>query len=108
LQRGEGKPAAGGIPHDQNFIGRGACVEEPAIRGNGVLERSRERMLGRQPVVDRQHVCLRRGGDPPGEMPVVRRRAGPVGAAMQEQHVPVGMRNRQRNAIGAHLAGVEA
>jgi hypothetical protein len=27
---------------------------------------------------------------------------------MQEQHVPVGMRNRHGNAIGAHIAGIEA
>ena len=59
------------------------CVEQPAVRAERVLDRGRERMLGREPVVGHQHAGARRRDQRAGQRPVAVGRADDVAAAVQ-------------------------
>jgi len=54
-QGGDGQPAAGRIASNGDVCRTDALVEQPAVGGHRIIDRSRKRMLGSQAVVERQH-----------------------------------------------------
>ena len=61
-----------------------AAGQEPTIARHRIIERSRERMLRREPIIDRQHRGARCRAHTPRQMPVERRRTGDIHASMEE------------------------
>ena len=101
-----GQPAAGRIAGEGDLFGVGAAVEHPQVGARRVLERRRERVLGREPVLGNHGARVRGDGQRPGEVPVPERRSHDVAAAMQEQQRwlrPCVRREQQ----GRHAAGVD-
>jgi hypothetical protein len=63
-QRGDGEPAAGGLPGERDVRGDGAEVEQRSVGLEGVVDRRRVRMLGGESVVDGED----RGVGPPADL----------------------------------------
>src|SRR5262249_51690139 len=79
---------------------------EPAIGRDRVLERRRERMLGREPIIEVEHVGARGGADPPGEIPQQLRSAHDVGTTVEIENAAVAARLAHCDADGIDAAGV--
>ena len=57
-QRGEGEPTAGGVAGERDPLRLEPLFQQPAVRGSRVVDRGRERMLGREAIVEREHARL--------------------------------------------------
>src|SRR6267378_165870 len=89
-QRRHRQSAARRVAGHDDAPRRDALGEQPLVGGHGVLQRGRERMLRRQPIVEQQRARPRRARDGGGEVPMRAGRADHVAAAVQVEHDGVG------------------
>ena len=83
------------------------CGQQPAVRGDRVLDRRRERILGRQPVVDAEHPRAARLVDPLHQVAVRRDRADGVATAVQVEDRALEVGLGTPDPLGAHAVGVD-
>jgi hypothetical protein len=57
--------AARRVTRDGEFRWPWAAAEQPSVRGNGVLNRCRKRMLRREPIIEHEHAGLRTAASAP-------------------------------------------
>ena len=83
--KAEGKAAPGALAADQDR-GLRVLAGQPAVGGQHVVQRGRERVLGREPVVGDERPAAGRLRQPPGERRRQLRRAHHVAAPVQVQN----------------------
>src|SRR5882762_2870583 len=89
-QRRHRQSAARRVAGHDDAPRRDPLREQPLVGGDGVLQRGRERMLRRQPVVEQQRARPGRARDGGGQVTMRARRADHVPAAVQVEHDGVG------------------
>ena len=67
-QGGDGQSAAGGLSREDDVRRGGAVVQEGLVGGKGVVDRSRIRMLGGEPVIDGDDLGARPSADLRGQV----------------------------------------
>ena len=111
-QRAQRQPAPGRVPRDEGGLRvrgpRRPVARHPGEGGDRVAHGGRAGMLGRQPVVERQHRHARRGRQPAGQVAMRRRAAQAVAAAVQVEDAPRPVRARREHPLGRRLVGPAA
>ena len=91
----EHETAARRIAGEHDGAGLRPVHQQPVVRGEGLIERHREPVLGREPIVERENAIARVAGERRGNGPMRSRRARDVATAVEIQNDVIG-----RRAIG--------
>src|SRR5437763_5055092 len=98
-QRRHCQSAARRVAGHDDALRRDALPEQPLIGGDGVLQRGRERMLRRQPIVEQQRARPGRARDGGRQVAMRAWRADHVATAVQVEHDGVGADPRRRQPL---------
>ncbi len=77
------QPSAGGVTSEDDLPRVRAAAEQPQVRAQGILDRGRERVFGRQAVLGHQHAGLSGGAQGTGQGPITEGRSRHVAATVQ-------------------------
>ena len=98
--RRDDEAAAGAVAGDRDAAGPDAARQQKAVAGERVVDRRRERVLGRQPVVERQRRDLGGAAGLGHQMPVAVERADHIAAAVQVEERRVALVARGEGPFG--------
>src|ERR1700730_11381567 len=103
---GEGQAAACRIAHE----GDAPMVEpisKPAVCRDRILDCSRKRVFGSEPVIEIEHAGARRDSDTPQEVAVKRGGADHITAAMEIEEVTIAVRLGNGDVNGPDPIGID-